>query len=124
MITRIEVSWTEADFVKATGRNPENDDLDRANCKEAGNPSHKSCGVCEHGLPVFMCTPCFINSSNKTMSKKTYLGDGLYATLDGNMIILTAENGIHVTNVVFLDPYTLQAFLHWLKKNQLGQDVN
>lgn len=31
-------------FLKATGHKPENDDLDRCNCKEAGKLGHDWCG--------------------------------------------------------------------------------
>jgi hypothetical protein len=44
---------------------------------------------------------------------ETYLGDGLYASFDGFMIVLRArrENGDHE---VFLDQSTLQAFMQFL----------
>ena len=32
------------DFMVATGRAPENDDLERVNCPDAGKPGHMSCG--------------------------------------------------------------------------------
>jgi len=51
---------TEEEFTKAVGRPPEDDDLDRANCKEVGDIGHIGCGVCEHGRPVFTCPPCFV----------------------------------------------------------------
>ncbi len=35
---------TEETFKKHTGFKPENDDLDRCNCKSAGKPGHFSCG--------------------------------------------------------------------------------
>jgi hypothetical protein len=37
------------------------------------------------------------------MDVKQYLGDGVYANYDGEFIILTTENGIEVTNEIFLD---------------------
>ena len=36
--------------------------------------------------------------------EKTYLGDGLYVDFDGYQLVLTAENGIIVQNVVYLEP--------------------
>lgn len=42
-------------FIAYVGREPENDDLERCNCKHAGQPGHGSCGwdrVTE--LPMFM----------------------------------------------------------------------
>lgn len=41
---------------------------------------------------------------------KQYLGDGLYAAWDGWHIVLTAENGVSVTNEVYLEPDVLQRF--------------
>ncbi len=35
---------TRETFLAATGREPENDDLERCNCKEAGKLGHYSCG--------------------------------------------------------------------------------
>lgn len=43
------------EYVAAVGFAPENDDLERANCAEAGEPGHYGCGLCKHGLPVFRC---------------------------------------------------------------------
>lgn len=52
--------WTELDFENRVGRAPDNDDLDRVNCGEAGTRGHRGCGVCEkHNLPMFTCNECF-----------------------------------------------------------------
>jgi hypothetical protein len=45
---------------------------------------------------------------------KVYLGDGLYADFDGNMVILTAEDGTKITNVGYLEPAVLAALLRTL----------
>jgi hypothetical protein len=46
---------TAAEFKTITGRAPENDDLERANCVNAGSESHSMCGTCvEHGQPRFI----------------------------------------------------------------------
>jgi hypothetical protein len=43
-------------FFQATGRLPQDDDLQRCNCKKAGEPMHLSCGWCDkHGVPIFEC---------------------------------------------------------------------
>lgn len=43
-------------FIAKTETEPEGDDLDRCNCKEAGEVGHQSCGWCnEHDKPVFQC---------------------------------------------------------------------
>lgn len=58
---------TKDEFYAATGHMPENDDLERANCEQAGMVGHTSCGVCEHGLPVFLCQPCFMATASKPL---------------------------------------------------------
>ena len=45
-----------AEFEAKTGRKPEDDDLDRANCNKAGNVNHFTCGWClPCDLPRFQC---------------------------------------------------------------------
>jgi hypothetical protein len=45
-------------FKEATGHEPENDDLERVNCPNAGKFMHLSCGWNrEANLPVFMAGP-------------------------------------------------------------------
>lgn len=46
-------------FKAMTGRVPIQDDLERCNCKKAGQIGHYSCGMCKHDMPVFRCQPCF-----------------------------------------------------------------
>jgi hypothetical protein len=50
---------------------------------------------------------------------KTYLGDGAFADFDGHQIVLTAENGIRVTNRICLEPAVwraLQGFAEEINK--------
>ncbi|MGH9341470.1 MAG: hypothetical protein ACRD1R_18255 [Acidobacteriota bacterium] len=48
----------------------------------------------------------------------TYLGDGVYVDITQfGAIRLTAEDGIRVTNTIFLEPEVLKAFLEWLERN-------
>jgi len=35
---------------------------------------------------------------------KVYLGDGVYVDFDGYQIVLTTEDGISVTNTIYLEP--------------------
>jgi len=43
-------------FVGMTGRAPEGDELERANCDVAGTPGHLACGICpECNKPRFVC---------------------------------------------------------------------
>lgn len=47
---------------------------------------------------------------------KRYLGDGAYVDFDGWNILLTAENGINVTNTVVLEPEVLSHFLEYIEE--------
>lgn len=47
---------TENDFVQATDRLPEHDELARVNCEDAGKPGHYFCGWCDRcNKPRFFC---------------------------------------------------------------------
>lgn len=53
-------------FEMLTGRAPDQDDLDRVNCSEVGQPGHGLCGICEtHDLPRLHC-----------WCRNSHLGDG------------------------------------------------
>lgn len=41
---------------------------------------------------------------------KRYLGDGVYADFDGEVITLTTENGVSVTNTIELDRHVMKSF--------------
>lgn len=44
------------EFEAKTGREPQDDDLERANCRHGGHVGHFHCGWCtEHDSPVFEC---------------------------------------------------------------------
>lgn len=47
---------------------------------------------------------------------KSYLGDGLYAAFDGFHIILTAENGIEISNQVYLEDQVFESLLLFAEK--------
>lgn len=51
-------------------------------------------------------------------NRKVYLGDGVYAYYDGYGVILTTENGIAVTNTIYLEPEVLKA----LQKALISED--
>jgi hypothetical protein len=47
---------TKEEYFFNVGSEPENDDLERTNCPDAGYPGHQDCGFCHlHKKPVFMC---------------------------------------------------------------------
>lgn len=48
-------------------------------------------------------------------NKKLYLGDGVYVHFDGFSLILTTENGMEVTNTIFLEPDTYSALQDFVK---------
>lgn len=45
---------------------------------------------------------------------KTYLGDGVYADISDGMIQLTTEDGVRVTNTIFLEPEVYQSLLNFV----------
>jgi hypothetical protein len=60
------------------------------------------------------------------LSKKTYLGDGVYAAWDGEHIILTLEDGAIITNLIFLDSQVrarLKEFICELDREAISKEV-
>jgi hypothetical protein len=47
---------------------------------------------------------------------KLYLGDAVYAAFDGYHLVLTTENGIAITNAIFLEPNVVKALELYLDK--------
>lgn len=45
---------------------------------------------------------------------KTYLGDGVYVDVEGAQIVLTTEDGISVTNTIYLEPHVYQALVRFV----------
>lgn len=60
---RLTITWSAEEFEFFTGCKPEDDNLERCNCKKYGETAHIGCGICIHHLPVFMCETCFILAS-------------------------------------------------------------
>lgn len=53
-----------------------------------------------------------------TKQMKAYLGDGVYAEfdqLDSGSVKLTTENGLEVTNTIYLEAEVIDAFLDYLR---------
>ncbi len=46
---------------------------------------------------------------------RTYLGDGVYATVENNMIKLTWD-GVHPTNTIYMEYEVFFAFMAWVGK--------
>jgi hypothetical protein len=56
---------TREQFIAATGREPQNDDLERCNCAYAGTMGHLCCGWNEQrNLPQFECGPLPLHRTN------------------------------------------------------------
>jgi hypothetical protein len=55
-----------------------------------------------------------------TVPKKIYLGDAVYAEFDGFGITLTTEDGIRVTNEIFLEPAVTQSLFDFVKAIKEG----
>ena len=49
---------------------------------------------------------------------KEYLGDGVYCDYDGFYFILTTEDGISITNTIYLEPGIIERFLKYLKAQE------
>jgi hypothetical protein len=52
----------------------------------------------------------------KNMIEKTYIGDGVYADFNGYHIVLTSENGIGITNTIYLEDSVFIALQEFAKK--------
>ena len=65
---------TAEHFKAAVGRDPHLDDLERANCKEAGAKGHSECGWCPHDKPVWFCPKCFAATVEHRASARLVTG--------------------------------------------------
>ncbi|MGA9860780.1 MAG: hypothetical protein WBQ19_01605 [Terriglobales bacterium] len=48
--------------------------------------------------------------------KKEYLGDGVFAEFRDYHVVLTAENGIGATDIIYLEPSVILAFQDYLAR--------
>lgn len=53
---------------------------------------------------------------------KAYLGDGVYVDFDGFHIVLTTENGISITNTIYLEPSVYKALTAYTEDLGLKRD--
>jgi hypothetical protein len=51
---------------------------------------------------------------------RRYLGDGVFVRWEPRRVVLTAEDGMRETNIIFLEPEVLKAFLEYLKEMKLA----
>lgn len=56
------------------------------------------------------------------MKVKRYLGDGVYADVENGMLKLTTENGISITNTIFLEPEVIVELRDYIirHKDEIG----
>lgn len=54
---------------------------------------------------------------------KEYIGDGAYVDFDGYSLVLTAEDGINVTNEVYLDPIVYATLVRYVERLKSGMIV-
>jgi hypothetical protein len=55
---------------------------------------------------------------------RVYLGDGVYALVDGEGVLLTASNDIETTNAIYLNKYVLASFIGFITKiKQVQSDL-
>lgn len=50
--------------------------------------------------------------------KKVYIGDAVYAVFDGGGITLTTEDGIRVTNSIYLEMEVILALQEYIERCQ------
>jgi hypothetical protein len=56
------------------------------------------------------------DSEELKMMEKTYLGDGVYVEFDGDGFMLTTENGIEITNKIYLELFVYSALTKFVKQ--------
>lgn len=47
---------------------------------------------------------------------KTYLGDAVYAEIEGGMVKLTTEDGVEATNTIWLEPEVYERLLKYVER--------
>jgi len=55
---------------------------------------------------------------------KEYIGDGVYVDMKDNVLILTTENGIHTTNIIYLEPDIYMNLVNYVKEIRLINVIN
>ena len=51
------------------------------------------------------------------MTESVYLGDGVFAQWEGDMIKLTTEDGVRTTNTIFLEPEVFAALIDFVRSS-------
>jgi hypothetical protein len=60
------------------------------------------------------------------MSKpaKRYIGDGAYVEFDGFSLVLTAEDGIYITDRIVLEPEVFQSLLDFVEEIKRARNTD
>ena len=53
---------------------------------------------------------------------KTYLGDGVYVEVESGMLKLTTEDGVKVSNVIYLNAELYHFLISWVKSLECPLD--
>ena len=81
----------------------------------------RACGEEEDDGQHFRCAPPSVEPKPaatppaESRVRKSYLGDGAFAEFDGYGIMLTAENGVAVTDRVYLEPAVYRALVRFVE---------
>lgn len=62
------------------------------------------------------------NSSANSEEDKDYLGDGVYVCKEDGMLKLTTENGVEVTNTIYLEVPVFLALVRYAKRQGVQID--
>ena len=55
------------------------------------------------------------------LEQRRYLGDGAYVGHDGFGVVLTTENGLAITNQIYLEPNVMIALITWWEHVKEGK---
>lgn len=50
------------------------------------------------------------------MTGKQYLGDGVYVEVENGMLKLTTEDGVNVSNIIYLENVVFQGLVRYYEK--------
>jgi hypothetical protein len=62
--------------------------------------------------------------ADAVVKQKKYLGDGVYAEFDGYFVALTTENGVSITNTIYLEPDVYGNLCEFMNRLQDKEEDN
>ncbi len=66
-------------------------------------------------MPSYTPRPLNQEAANSDPHRE-YIGDGVYVTFDSFHLVLTTENGIQITNEIFIEPQVWLNLTEYVKK--------